>query len=145
MADIRPLALGPCSSRQQSASRCRSGGHGVRVGPIQDRTLLVGSSFVLVVQADVPADTLRRSFPSTVKIGAVEHIRELVNVALPGIELNALPVAPRQMPFVCRRDLLRTRSQQPRIGSRCNPRAALPCMSRGDFPNLVLDLWAIRG
>ena len=31
-------------------------------------------------------------FPSQVKIGAVEHIRELVNVALPGIAVRPLPV-----------------------------------------------------
>ena len=33
------------------------------------------------------------------KIGAVEQIRDLVNVALPGIAVRALPVAPRQLPF----------------------------------------------
>ena len=42
---------------------------------------------------------LRRLFPAQVKIGAVEQIRELVNVALPGIAVRPLPVAPRQIPF----------------------------------------------
>ncbi len=37
--------------------------HGVRVGPIVDRTLLNGTSFVLVVQADMAAEALRRTFP----------------------------------------------------------------------------------
>jgi type VI secretion system protein ImpJ len=118
--------------------------HGVRVGPIQDRTLLLGSSFVLMVQADIAADTLRRSFPSTVKIGAVEHIRELVNVALPGIEVNALPVAPRQMPFVAGaiyfeldRNSPHWQQMQASVGFALH-------VSR-DFPNLLLELWAIRG
>src|SRR5262249_39534531 len=74
------------------ARRC-----GVRVGPITDRTILRGASFVLVVQADLPTDRLLRLFPSQVKIGAVEHIRELVNVAMPGISVRPLPVAPRQL------------------------------------------------
>uniref|UniRef100_UPI00131EB85E type VI secretion system baseplate subunit TssK n=1 Tax=Acidisphaera sp. L21 TaxID=1641851 RepID=UPI00131EB85E len=73
--------------------------HGVRVGAIMDRGILRASSFVLTVQADVPTETLRRLFPAQVKIGAVEQIRELVNVALPGIALIPLPVAPRQLPF----------------------------------------------
>jgi type VI secretion system protein ImpJ len=72
---------------------------GVRVGPIVDRNLLRASQFVLTVQADMPSEQMRRIFPNQVKIGAVEHIRELVNVALPGIQVRPLPVAPRQIPF----------------------------------------------
>jgi type VI secretion system protein ImpJ len=53
---------------------------GVRVGQITDRTILRGSNFVLSVQADIPTETLRREQPAQVKIGAVEPIRELVNV-----------------------------------------------------------------
>jgi type VI secretion system protein ImpJ len=118
--------------------------HGVRVGAIQDRTLLTGSSFVLMVQADIPADTLRRSFPSTVKIGAVEHIRELVNVALPGIEVNALPVAPRQMPFVAGAIYFELDRNSPHWQQMQSSGGFAVHVSR-DFPNLTLDLWAIRG
>ena len=118
--------------------------HGVRVGVIQDRSLMTGSSFVLVVEADVPADTLRRSFPSTVKIGAVEHIRELVNVALPGIEVNALPVAPRQMPFVAGALYFELDRNSPHWPQMQTSGGFAIHVSR-DFPNLVLDLWAIRG
>ena len=42
-----------------------------------DRSILRKSNFVLAVQADVPSETLRRLFPSQVKIGAVEQIRNL--------------------------------------------------------------------
>jgi type VI secretion system protein ImpJ len=118
--------------------------HGVRVGPIQDRTLLTASSFVLVVQADVPADTLRRGFPATVKIGAVEHIRELVNVALPGIEVNALPVAPRQMPFIAGAIYFELDRNSPHWQQMQASGGFAVHVSR-DFPNLALDLWAIRG
>ena len=47
----------------------------------------------------VPADVVRTRFPSQVKIGPVERIGDLVNLQLPGIPLNPLPVAPRQIPF----------------------------------------------
>ncbi len=118
--------------------------HGVRVGAINDRTLLSGSSFVLAVQADMPAETLRRNFPGTVKIGAVEHIRELVNVALPGIELRALPVAPRQMPFVAGAQYFELDRNSPHW-QQMQSSGGFAIHVSGDYPNLSLDLWAIRG
>ena len=118
--------------------------HGVRVGAINDRTLLSGSSFVLAVQADMPAETLRRNFPGTAKIGAVEQIRELVNVALPGIELRALPVAPRQMPFVAGAQYFELDRNSPHW-QQMQSSGGFAIHVSGDYPNLSLDLWAIRG
>ena len=69
--------------------------YGIRVGVIQDRSLLTNAQFVLAVRADMKTETLRRQFPNHIKIGPVEQIRELVNVALPGIAIRPLPVAPR--------------------------------------------------
>ena len=118
--------------------------HGVRVGAIQDRGILRSSMFVLTVQADVPTETLRRQFPSQVKIGAVEHIRELVNVALPGIAVRALPVAPRQLPFYAgatyfELDRNSTHWQQMQASG------GFAVHVSGDFPNLNIELWAVRG
>jgi type VI secretion system protein ImpJ len=117
---------------------------GVRVGPIMDRAILRASSFVLSVQADMPTETLRRLFPAQVKIGAVEHIRELVNVALPGIAIRPLPVAPRQIPFHAgasyfELDRNSTHWQQMQASG------GFAIHVSGDFPNLRLELWAIRG
>ena len=64
----------------------------------------------------MPAETLRRNFPNQVKIGPVEQIRELINVALPGIAVRALPVAPRQLPYYAGHILFRARPQQPVLG-----------------------------
>ena len=73
-----------------------------------DRSLVTDATWVLVVKAQVPAETLRRNFPNQVKIGPVEQIAELINVALPGIEVSALPVVPRQLPFYAGTILFRT-------------------------------------
>ena len=54
---------------------------------------------MLAVKAQIPAETLCRNLPNQTKIGPVEQIRELINVALPGIAIRALPVAPRQLPY----------------------------------------------
>ncbi|KGM30460.1 type VI secretion system baseplate subunit TssK, partial [Inquilinus limosus] len=118
--------------------------HGVRVGPILDRTLLNGTSFVLVVQADMPAEQLRRTFPGKAKVGAVEHIRELVNVALPGIDLQPLPVAPRQMPFIAGAQYFELDRNSPHW-QQMQSSGGFAIHVSGDFPNLALDLWSIRG
>ncbi len=117
---------------------------GVRVGPITNRAILHGSNFVLSVQADMPTETLRRMFPAQAKIGAVEHIRELVNVALPGIGIRPLPVAPRQIPFHAGAtyfELDRNSSHWQQMQSS----GGFAIHVSGEFPNLRLELWAIRG
>ena len=122
----------------------REARHGVRVGPITDRGILRASNFVLTVQADVQAEQLRRLFPSQVKIGAVEHIRELVNVALPGIAVRPLPVAPRQLPFYAGATYFELDRASPHWQQMQNSGGFAIHVS-GDFPNLRLELWAIRG
>ena len=74
--------------------------YGIHVAMLADRSLLDNASFILVVRADVPSETLRGRFAQQSKIGAVEHIRDLVNLQLPGIGLLPLPVAPRQLPYL---------------------------------------------
>jgi type VI secretion system protein ImpJ len=118
--------------------------HGVRVGAIADRSLLASASFVLVVKADMPAETLRRAFPGSVKIGAVEHIRELVNVALPGIAVTPLPVAPRQMPFVAGALYFELDRNSPHW-AQMKSSGGFALHVSGDFPDLDLDLWSVRG
>ena len=117
IADLRRVALGRYRPRTPSPFRCATPRHGVRIGPITDRNWLRAGSFVLSVQADMPSEHLRRLFPNQVKIGAVEHIRELVNVALPGIAVRPLPVAPRQIPFHAGATYFEIGSRQPALAA----------------------------
>jgi type VI secretion system protein ImpJ len=117
--------------------------HGVRVGPILDRNLLRAGQFVLTVMADMPGETIRRQFPNQVKIGAVEHIRELVNVALPGIIVRPLPVAPRQIPFHAGATYFELDRGSPHW-QQMQTSGGFAIHVSGDFPNLRLSLWAIR-
>lgn len=118
--------------------------YGVRVGPIVDRAILRAASFVLIVQADVPTETVRRIFPSQVKIGAVEQIRDLVNVAIPGIAVRPLPVAPRQMPFYAGASYFELDRNSPHW-QQMQSSGGFAIHVSGEFPNLRLELWAIRG
>ena len=91
--------------------------YGLRVALVADRSLFANATFVLAVRAQVSTETLLSAFGSQVKIGAVEKIRDLVNLQLPGIGLRALPVAPRQLAVPCGLHLLRTRRQERRLAS----------------------------
>ncbi len=117
---------------------------GIRVGPIVDRGLLANTTWVLAVKAQMPADALRRSFPNLVKIGPVEQIRELINVALPGIAVRALPVAPRQLPYYAGTtyfELDRTSQYWAALARS----GGIAIHVTGDVPGLEIECWAIRG
>jgi len=122
----------------------REARHGVRVGPITDRSILRASNFVLTVQCDMPAETLRRLFPTQVKIAAVENIREQVNSALPGIAVRPLPVAPRQLPFYAGATYFELDRGSQHWAQMQNS-GGFAIFVSGEFPNLRLELWAIRG
>lgn len=118
--------------------------HNVRVGAITDRGILRSASFVLSVQADVPTETLRRLFPAQVKVGAVEHIRELVNMALTGITVRPLPVAPREIPFYAGASYFELDRNSPHW-QQMQTSGGFAIHLSGEFPNLAIELWAIRG
>ena len=117
--------------------------YGIRVAVLNDKNLVTNARFVLAVRAAVAPEQVRRQFPNHVKIGSVEAIRELVNVALPGINLSPLPVAPRQIPFHSGS----TYFELDRSGEHWNAlrqSSGLALHVSGEFPQLELDLWAIR-
>lgn len=119
--------------------------YGVQVAEVADRTLFTTATFVLAVRADVEIERLRRAFPSQIKIGPADKIKELVNVALPGIVINALPVAPRQIPFHVGVTYFEVDQQSPYWKEMRQGGGALALHVAGDFPNLEMALWAIRG
>ena len=88
--------------------------YGIRVAIIGDKELQRNALFVLAVAAQIPGEALRARFPTQVKIGPVERIRDLVNLQLPGVTMRPLPVAPRQIPVPRRLQLLRARDAQQR-------------------------------
>jgi type VI secretion system protein ImpJ len=92
----------------------------------------------------VPPETLRRDLPNKAKIGPVEQIVDLINVALRGIEISALPVVPRQLPYYAGRSYFEL--------DRSGPYWAALARSGGIAihvtdppPGLEIECWAIRG
>ncbi|WP_285423633.1 type VI secretion system baseplate subunit TssK [Pseudomonas sp. efr-133-TYG-103a] len=118
--------------------------HGVHVATLNDRSLIDNASFVLVVRADMPSETLRARFGQQSKIGPVEHIRDLVNLQLPGIGLLPLPVAPRQIPFHAGSTYYELDRGSEHWKQLANS-GGFAFHVAGEFPGLSLAFWAIRG
>jgi type VI secretion system protein ImpJ len=116
---------------------------GISVGTVSDRTLFDTAGFVLAARADMPAEEFRRRFPQQLKIGPVEKIRDLVNLQLPGIAIQAMPVAPRQIPYhagFVYFELERTSELWRSLKSS----GGIAIHQSGEFPGLTLEFWAIR-
>ena len=116
---------------------------GIWVGQIADRKLISTANFVLAVSADIPAERVRRHFAGQAKIGPVEEIRQLVNSALPGIALTALPVAPRQIPYNSGMTYFEVDGSSPYWG-KMTTSGGIAVHVSGEYPGLNLELWAIR-
>ena len=117
---------------------------GIRVGPIVDRSLVTDATWVLAVKAQIPAETLRRNLPNQIKIGPVEQIRELINVALPGIAIRALPVAPRQLPYYAGSSYFEL-DRSSAYWAALARAGGVAIHIAGEIPGLEVECWAIRG
>ena len=118
---------------------------GIRVSMIPDIELQRTALFVLAVSAQIPAEALRTRFPSQVKIGPTDRIRDLVNLQLPGIVLRAMPVAPRQIPYHAGWTYFELETRGSELWKQLESSGGLALHVAGDFPDLKIEFWAIRG
>jgi len=118
--------------------------YGIRVAIIPDLELQRSAVFVLAVNAQISSEQLRARFPTQVKIGPAERIRDLVNLQLPGVALRALPVAPRQIPFHAGYCYFELDTRGNEMWRQLETSGGLAMHIAGDFPGLELEFWAIR-
>jgi type VI secretion system protein ImpJ len=118
--------------------------YGIRVAPLADHSLIDQANFVLAVSAQVPAELLRTRFPTQVKIGPVEQIRQLVNSALPGIAIRPLPVAPRQIPYHAGFNYFEL-DRNSELWKQLKNSGGFAFHIGGEFPGIELEFWAIKG
>jgi type VI secretion system protein ImpJ len=142
VADLR----GALSRPEQSATNIplQERRYGVRVGQIADRSVLQAPRFVLVVRTGTPTEALLGLFRNQVKIAAVEHIRDVVSGAAPGIPLRSVQEPPSQVPaspgaayFELDRGAQHWEKMQGSNGFAIHV--------AGEFPNLSMELWAVSG
>ena len=117
--------------------------YGTRAAKIPDDSLLDDAFFVLAVKAEVPNEQLLREFPTQLKIGPVEQVQQLIRAALPGINVHALPVAPRQIPYHAGFSYFEL-NKQSELWQQMKTSGGFAIHSAGNFPGLALEFWAIK-
>ncbi|MDN3519586.1 type VI secretion system baseplate subunit TssK [Aquisalimonas lutea] len=117
--------------------------YGIRVARLSDRSLAREAHFVLAARADAPTETVREKLPTLIKVGTVDTIRDLVNNQLPGIPVNALPVAPREIPYHAGSVYFELDGSSPHW-EELKQSAGFAIHVAEDIPDLKLELWAIR-
>jgi type VI secretion system protein ImpJ len=116
---------------------------GISLATVSDRTLFDNAVFVLAARADLPVEDLRARFPLQLKVGSADRIRDLVNLQLPGVGVQAMAVAPRQIPYhagFVYFELDRTGDLWKALKSS----GVIALHQAGELPGLVMELWAIR-
>jgi type VI secretion system protein ImpJ len=108
-----------------------------------DKALFQKSIFILAVSANIPSESIRQEFPVQVKISSLEEIRNLVNRALPGITLQALPVVPREIPYHANY-IYFLLERKHELWKKLNHSAGIAFHVSGEFPGIQLELWAVK-
>ena len=134
-----------CSSRRRSQIPLQERRYGVRVGPIIDRSILRASSFVLTVQADVPTETVAAAVPLAGQDRRGRAYPRTGQRGHAGYRGAAAAGRAAAAAVLCRRARISSSTAPARIGSRCRSSGGFAIHVSGDFPNLRLELWAIRG
>jgi type VI secretion system protein ImpJ len=116
---------------------------GIKVAVLGDKNLLSQAIFILAVKASVSHEMLRANFPAQSKIGTVEQISQLVNLQLPGIKLEAMAVAPRQIPFYSGYTYFQL-DKHSEIWSQMKTSGGFAFHVSGHYPELQMEFWAIK-
>lgn len=117
---------------------------GVYIATVNDPTLLQSGSFVLAVRARMPQNQIILQFTQQSKIAATDKIRNVVSVQVPGVPLTPRTAAPRQLPYhdgYVYFDLDKGAGAWQDVVKA----GAMALHISGTFPDLDLQLWAIRG
>ncbi|HCQ48300.1 MAG TPA: type VI secretion system baseplate subunit TssK [Achromobacter sp.] len=131
---LQPRAVSLPIERQQ---------YGVLTAAVHDRALYADADFILAVRARMPLDRLRQQFMQQTKVASMEKLGELVSLQLPGIPLQPLPVAPRHLPFHAGFTYFQFDRSHP-SWQMLRDTAGFGLHIAGDYPEMELQLWAIR-
>jgi type VI secretion system protein ImpJ len=130
--------------RSAQAIELEESRYGMRNAVIDPAELRSFSALVLAVSAAMPADVLLSQFATQAKMGPSDRLPDLVRSHLPGMALQALPVPPRQIPFNAG-DVYYELSRSGPLWETVAQHGGIALHVAGDFPQLRLELWGVRG
>lgn len=73
--------------------------YGIYISALNDKEMVKKSSFIFAVSADVPNQKIKEVLTTSLKIGTVETIKDLVNYHLVGYKIRALSTPPKEIPY----------------------------------------------
>jgi type VI secretion system protein ImpJ len=117
--------------------------NGIYIASITDKNLIDNATFVLAIHADMPTKDLQTNFPTQIKIAPIEQIHTLITRALPGIDLQPLAVAPRQIPYHTN-FIYFTINKKHQFWSALSTSNNIAMHLSNNFPGLKLEFWAIK-
>jgi len=118
-------------------------GPGSYVSKITDHGLFQHGYFYLAVSSANPVEEIRAMFPAVAKIASVTKMRQIVDSALPGVPLRHTPTPPPQLrvlPGYVYFELDRGVPDWREFATA----PALGLHLAGNWPNLKLELWAVK-
>ena len=118
--------------------------YGTYVALLSDLSLLQSSDFILAVKARMHLDQLRQQYQQQTKVASLEKLTELVNLQLPGIPLNALPVAPRHLPYHAGYTYFQLDNASDEWASMMQNTTGFGFHIAGNFPDLEIEFWALK-
>jgi len=111
--------------------------------PIKDRSLFQNASFYLEVASRRPLTEIELQFPNLLKLGPDTRMSEIVNYNLPGVPLLHRPTPPPQIRALGDHVYFYLDKKSP-LWPDFSAATAIGLHFSGDWPDLELELWAIR-
>lgn len=142
MEDLRALlnVVFERGARRLALEACGVGQWAARLGMEEVARF---SSLVLGVDARMARETLAQEFVARTKISAPERLPQLVRSHMPGLAMQILPVAPRQIPFQAGMIYFELRREGVLWQQMCES-GSLALHVAGEFPSLRMELWGTR-
>jgi len=111
--------------------------------PISDSTTLKEGEIIIAAKANLSVEALQHSFINQIKVGPIELIEDLVSSQLPGIESNALPVAPSQIPYHAGYHYF-SLNKHNQLYEMLAEASGLAVHIGSDIPQLQLEVWLVK-
>jgi type VI secretion system protein ImpJ len=113
------------------------------ISTIKDRTLFRNATLILEVSARRPLNEIQLQLPAYLKIGPNTKMNEIVHAHLPGVNLVHLPTPPPQIRAISDHVYFYLDRTSP-LWPEFSVASAIGMHFAGDWPELQMELWAIR-
>ncbi len=113
------------------------------ISTIKDRSLFRSATLILEVSARRPLIEIQQQLPHFLKVGPNTKMNEIVHAHLPGVNLVHLPTPPPQIRTISDHVYFYLDRTSP-LWPEFSVASAIGMHFAGDWPELQMELWAIR-